>query len=86
MKRCEISGKGMTFGHQVSHSPQNVLTEFGSQIFSLLRLLSTEKQLKLRFVLRCLRLLKELMKLKRLNILKSNVKTLSPKIAKILSK
>ncbi|WP_372714385.1 50S ribosomal protein L28 [Ilyobacter sp.] len=85
MKRCEISGKGMTFGHQVSHS-HRCTNRVWKPNLQPTKIVINGEAVKVKVCSKMLKTLKGANEAETLNILKSNVKTLSPKIAKILSK
>ncbi len=85
MKRCEISAKGMTFGHQVSHSHRMTNRVWKPNLQST-KIVINGEPVKVKVCSKMLKTLKGANEVETMKILKSNEKTLSPRLAKILSK
>lgn len=85
MKRCEISGKGMTFGNQISHS-HRVSGRVWKPNLQPVTITINGNPLKIKVCTKVLKSIKGATETEVMQILKANVNTLSPRIAKALSK
>lgn len=85
MKRCEISGKGMTFGHQVSHSHRCTNRVWKPNLQPVIMTVDG-KSLKIKVCTKVLKTLKSANEVETKKILKANKDNLSPRIQKFLSK
>jgi large subunit ribosomal protein L28 len=85
MKRCEISAKGMTFGHQVSHSLRRTNRVWKPNLQST-KIVINGDAVKVKVCSKMLKTLKGANEVEIMNILKANAQNLSPRLAKILSK
>lgn len=85
MQRCEISAKGMTFGHKVSHSLRRTNRVWKPNLQST-KIVINGEAVKVKVCSKMLKTLKGASEAEVMNILKSNAKTLSPRLAKIVSK
>lgn len=85
MKRCEISGKGMQFGHAVSHS-HRLNNRTWKPNLQPTKIMINGQPLKVKVCSKVLKTLKGATEVEVLKVLKANEKTLSPRIAKALSK
>ncbi|MDP0488551.1 MAG: 50S ribosomal protein L28 [Fusobacterium sp. JB021] len=85
MKRCEVSGKGMTFGHQVSHSHRATNRVWKPNLQPVV-ITVNGKSLKVKVCTKVLKTLKSATEVETMQILKANKNNLSPRIQKFLSK
>lgn len=85
MKRCEISGKGMMFGHAVSHS-HRLNNRTWKPNLQPATITINGKPLKVKVCSKVLKTVKGATEVEVLKVLKANEKTLSPRIAKALAK
>ena len=85
MRICEISGKCVMHGNQISHSHRSSKRVWRPNLQPVTIMVSGAK-LKIRVCTKVLKSLKGASEIEVAKILKSNAKTLSPKIAKVLAK
>ncbi len=85
MQRCEISGKGLIFGHQISHS-HRLTNRVWKPNLQPVTLTINGKPLKVKVCTKVLKTVKSASETEVMQILKANAKTLSPRINKALSK
>ena len=85
MQRCEISGKGITFGNQISHS-HKVTGRVWKPNLQSTKIVINGAPVKVKVCSRMLKTLKGANEVEVMNILKSNMATLSARLVKILSK
>ena len=85
MKRCEISGKGMTFGNQVSHSHRATRRTWKPNLQPVTVMING-KPLTIKVCTKVLKSVKGATEVELMQILKANANTLSPRINKALSK
>ena len=85
MKRCEISGKGMQFGHAVSHA-HNCNNRIWKPNLQLTKIMINGQPLKVKVCAKVLKTIKGATEVETMRVLKANEKTLSPRIAKALAK
>lgn len=79
MKRCEVSGKGITFGHQVSHSHRATNRIWKPNLQPAL-ITVNGKSLKVKVCTKVLKTLKSATEAETIQILKTNKNNLSPRI------
>lgn len=85
MKRCEISGKGMTFGNQISHS-HRLTGRVWKPNLQPVTIMINGNPLKIKVCTKILKSVKGATDVEIIQILKANANTLSPRINKALSK
>ena len=85
MQRCEISGKGITFGNQISHS-QRLTGRVWKPNLQPVTVVINGQTLKLKVCTKVLKSIKGASETELMQILKANANTLSPRITKALSK
>ncbi len=85
MKRCEITGKGMTFGHSISHA-HNMNKRIWKPNLQTVKIDINGQLTKVKVCVKMLRSLKAADSAEVARILKKNAATLSPRINKALSK
>jgi len=85
MKRCEISGKGMQFGHSVSHA-HNCNNRIWKPNLQPATITINGKPLKVKVCAKVLKSVKGATEMEVLRVLKANEKTLGPRIQKALAK
>lgn len=85
MQRCEITGKGMTFGNQISHS-HRVTGRVWKPNLQTTKVLINGAPIKVKVCTKTLKTLKSANEVEVMQILKANADTLSDRLRKILSK
>ncbi|MEG0515207.1 MAG: 50S ribosomal protein L28 [Cetobacterium sp.] len=85
MQRCEITGKGMTFGNQISHS-HRVTGRVWKPNLQTTKVLINGVAVKVKVCTKTLKTLKSANEVEVMQILKANANTLSARLRKILSK
>ncbi|MBS5038453.1 MAG: 50S ribosomal protein L28 [Fusobacterium sp.] len=85
MQRCEISGKGITFGNQISHS-HRLTGRVWKPNLQPVTVVINGQTLKLKVCTKVLKSIKGASETELMQILKANANTLSPRITKALSK
>lgn len=85
MQRCEISGKGLTFGNQISHS-HRVTGRVWKPNLQSTSIVIFGAPVKVKVCTKMLKTLKGADEVQVMQILKANTATLSARLAKILSK
>ena len=85
MQRCEISGKGITFGNQISHS-HRLTGRVWKPNLQPVTVVINGQTLKLKVCTKVLKSIKGASETELMQILKANATTLSPRITKALSK
>lgn len=85
MQRCEISGKGITFGNQISHS-HRLTGRVWKPNLQPITVVINGQTLKLKVCTKVLKSIKGASETELMQILKANANTLSPRITKALSK
>ncbi|WP_300356334.1 50S ribosomal protein L28 [Fusobacterium sp.] len=85
MQRCEISGKGITFGNQISHS-HRLTGRVWKPNLQPVTVVINGQTLKLKVCTKVLKTIKGASETELMQILKANANTLSPRITKALSK
>ncbi|MBC2850761.1 MULTISPECIES: 50S ribosomal protein L28 [unclassified Cetobacterium] len=85
MQRCEITGKGMTFGNQISHS-HRVTGRVWKPNLQTTKVLINGVAVKVKVCTKTLKTLKSANEVEVMQILKANADTLSARLRKILSK
>ena len=85
MKRCEISGKGMTFGNQVSHSHRATRRVWKPNLQSTKVIINGET-VQVKVCTKVLKALKGANEVEVMQMLKANKDTLSAKLAKIINR
>lgn len=85
MQRCEISGKGITFGNQISHS-HRLTGRVWKPNLQPVTVVINGQTLKIKVCTKVLKTIKGASETELMQILKSNANTLSPRITKALSK
>ncbi|MGL5123011.1 MAG: 50S ribosomal protein L28 [Fusobacteriaceae bacterium] len=85
MQRCEISGKGIIFGNQISHS-HRVTGRVWKPNLQSTKVLINGVPVKLKVCTKILKALKGANDIEVMQMLKANASTLSNKLNKILSK
>lgn len=85
MQRCEISGKGLTFGNQISHS-HRVTGRVWKPNLQSTKIVINGTPVKVKVCSRMLKTLKGANEVEVMNVLKANMATLSARLVKILSK
>ena len=85
MQRCEISGKGITFGNQISHS-HRLTGRVWKPNLQPVTVVINGQTLKLKVCTKVLKSIKGASETEVMQILKANANTLSPRITKALSK
>ncbi len=85
MKRCEITGKGITFGHSISHA-HNMNKRIWKPNLQSVKVVINGQSTKVKVSVKMLRALKAADSVEIARILKKNADTLSPRIRKILAK
>ena len=85
MKRCEISGKGMQFGHNVSHA-MNATNRVWKPNLQPVTITINGAPLKVKVCTKVLKSVKGATEVETMRVLKANTNTLSPRIQKALSK
>jgi len=85
MKRCEISGKGMQFGHNVSHA-MNSTNRVWKPNLQPATILVNGQSLKVKVCTKILKTVKGATEVETMRVLKANADTLSPRIQKVLAK
>ena len=85
MQRCEITGKGMTFGNQISHS-HRVTGRVWKPNLQTTKVVINGVTVKVKVCTKTLKTLKSANDVEVMQILKANANTLSARLRKILSK
>ncbi len=85
MKRCEITGKGITFGHSISHA-HNMNKRVWKPNLQTVKVEINGQLTKVKVSVKMLRALKAANSVEISKILEKNADTLSPRIKKILAK
>lgn len=85
MQRCEITGKGMTFGNQISHS-HRVTGRVWKPNLQTTKVVINGVAVKVKVCTKTLKTLKSANEAEVMQILKANANTLSARLRKILSK
>lgn len=85
MQRCEISGKGITFGNQISHS-HRVTGRIWRPNLQSTKIVINGTPVKVKVCTKVLKTLKGGNDVEIMQILKANANTLSDRLTKILSK
>lgn len=85
MQRCEISGKGITFGNQISHS-HRVTGRIWRPNLQTTKIVINGAPVKVKVCTKVLKTLKSSNEVEIMQILKGNANTLSDRLSKILSK
>ncbi|MCQ8212334.1 50S ribosomal protein L28 [Cetobacterium somerae] len=85
MQRCEITGKGMTFGNQISHS-HRVTGRVWKPNLQTTKIVINGVTVKVKVCTKTLKTLKSANDVEVMQILKANANTLSARLRKILSK
>lgn len=85
MQRCEITGKGMTFGNQISHS-HRVTGRVWKPNLQTTKVVINGVTVKVKICTKTLKTLKTANEVEVMQILKANANTLSARLRKILSK
>ncbi|MBP6063219.1 MAG: 50S ribosomal protein L28 [Fusobacteriaceae bacterium] len=85
MQRCEISGKGITFGNQISHS-HRVTGRIWRPNLQSTKIVINGTPVKVKVCTKVLKTLKGANDVEIMQILKANANTLSDRLTKILSK
>ena len=85
MKRCEISGKGMTFGNQVSHSHRATRRVWKPNLQATTIIINGES-VQVKVCTKVLKSLKGANEVEVMQMLKANKANLSAKLAKIINK
>lgn len=85
MQRCEITGKGMTFGNQISHS-HRVTGRVWKPNLQTTKVVINGVTVKIKVCTKTLKTLKSANEVEVMQILKANANTLSARLRKILSK
>lgn len=85
MQRCEISGKGITFGNQISHS-HRVTGRIWKPNLQSTKIVINGTPVKVKVCTKVLKSLKGANDVEIMQMLKANACTLSERLKKILSK
>ena len=85
MQRCEISGKGITFGNQISHS-HRVTGRVWKPNLQSTKIMINGTPVKVKVCTKVLKVLKGANEVEVMQLLKANCCTLSERLSKILSK
>ncbi|WP_448821141.1 50S ribosomal protein L28 [Cetobacterium sp.] len=85
MQRCEITGKGMAFGNQISHS-HRVTGRVWKPNLQTTKVVINGVTVKVKVCTKTLKTLKTANEVEVMQILKANANTLSARLRKILSK
>ncbi|MGL5055390.1 MAG: 50S ribosomal protein L28 [Fusobacteriaceae bacterium] len=85
MQRCEISGKGITFGNQISHS-HRVTGRIWRPNLQSTKIVINGTPVKVKVCTKVLKTLKGANDVEIMQILKANAANLSARLSKILSK
>lgn len=85
MQRCEITGKGITFGNQISHS-HRVTGRIWRPNLQTTKIVINGVTVKVKVCTKTLKTLKSANEVEVMQILKANANTLSARLRKILSK
>ncbi len=85
MQRCEITGKGMTFGNQISHS-HRVTGRIWKPNLQTTKIVINGVTVKVKVCTKTLKTLKSANEVEVMQILKANANTLSARLRKVLSK
>lgn len=85
MQRCEISGKGITFGNQISHS-HRVTGRIWRPNLQSTKIVINGTPVKVKVCTKVLKTLKGANDVEVMQMLKANANTLSERLSKILSK
>lgn len=85
MQRCEITGKGMTFGNQISHSHRATGRVWKPNLQTT-KVVINGVTVKVKVCTKTLKTLKTANEVEVMQILKANANTLSARLRKILSK
>ncbi|MGL5176127.1 MAG: 50S ribosomal protein L28 [Cetobacterium sp.] len=85
MQRCEITGKGITFGNQISHS-HRVTGRIWRPNLQTTKIVINGVTVKVKVCTKTLKSLKAANEVEVMQILKANANTLSARLRKILSK
>lgn len=85
MQRCEITGKGITFGNQISHS-HRVTGRIWRPNLQTTKVVINGVTVKVKVCTKTLKTLKSANEVEVMQILKANANTLSARLRKILSK
>ena len=85
MQRCEICGKGITFGNQISHS-HRLTGRVWKPNLQPVTVVINGQPLKIKVCTKVLKSIKGASETELMQILKANANTLSPRITKALSK
>lgn len=84
MQRCEISGKGITFGNQISHS-HRVTGRVWKPNLQTTKITINGTPVKVKVCTKVLKSLKSSNEVEVMQILKANANTLSDRLTKILN-
>lgn len=85
MQRCEITGRGITFGNQISHS-HRVSSRVWKPNLQSTKIVIHGMTVKVKVCAKTLKTLKKSNDVEVMQILKANANTLSARLQKILSK
>lgn len=85
MKRCEITGKGMNFGHSISHA-HNLNKRVWKPNLQPVKIEINGQPLKVKVCVKMLKSLKAATAQEITTILKKNEATLSPRVRKAMAK
>ncbi|MDX8336428.1 MULTISPECIES: 50S ribosomal protein L28 [Cetobacterium] len=85
MQRCEITGKGITFGNQISHS-HRVTGRIWKPNLQTTKIVINGVTVKVKVCTKTLKTLKSANEVEVMQILKANANTLSARLRKVLSK
>lgn len=85
MQRCEITGKGLTFGNQISHS-HRVTGRVWKPNLQSTKIVINGNLVKVKVCTKTLKSLKGANEVEVMQILKANMNTLSERLRKLLSK
>lgn len=85
MQRCEITGKGIAFGNQISHS-HRVSGRAWKPNLQAAKIVVNGTPIKIKVCTKALKSLKGANEVEVMQILKANANTLSERLKKILSK
>ncbi|WP_418964307.1 50S ribosomal protein L28 [Cetobacterium sp.] len=85
MQRCEITGKGITFGNQISHS-HRVTGRVWKPNLQTTKIVINGVAVKVKVCTKTLKTLKSANEVEVMQILKANANTLSARLRKVLSK
>ena len=85
MKRCEITGKGITFGHNITFA-HNMNKRIWKPNLQTVKVVINGQMMKVKVDVKTLRALKAADSVEIARLLKKNESTLSPRIRKVLAK